>query len=427
MRPEYLWQRDRQAVSGETPVHPLPIVFLCVAAILSLILWAQLAGPLGTAYDGVRQPPLRVDAAAPAATPPQVEPLILQSLDPDIARRINAQTPFTQEPVPPAQPFRITGSVQDRARATDCLAAAIYYEAGTESLSGQKAVAQVVLNRVRHPAFPKSVCAVVFQGADRPTGCQFTFTCDGAMAHKPSAAMWSVMQSLARIMLTGEVFRPVGTATHYHTDWVLPAWSGTLDKVHKEGAHLFFRWTGWWGKLAAFRGRYAEHEPIIPQLAGLSDAHGAKGEAIDLAAEEAQLLEADSKTAATLGIPPNPYGFIPALQNSSGDYLVFILPRTADAGLMLRLVLFSCGAKPYCKILVWTDGKAAPYHFPISEEQLQTMSFSYLRNRSAGIDKPLWNCDLYPRPDANQCMKTRKATPGGTPPPESESRSHSID
>ena len=409
MRPEQFWLADRQDVSGETPVHPLPIAFLCIAAVLCLILWAQNAGPLGTAYDGVRQPPLRIDLAAPVAAPPQVEPLVLQALDPDIARRINAQTPFTQEPVPPAQPFRITGSVQDRARATDCLAAAIWYEAGTESLAGQKAVAQVVLNRVRHPAFPKSVCAVVFQGSERPTGCQFTFTCDGAMARKPSAAVWSIMQGLARIMLTGEVFRPVGTATHYHTEWVLPAWSGTLDKVHKEGAHLFFRWTGWWGKLAAFRGRYAGAEPIIPQLAGLSPSHMGAAASTDLMTDEAQILAEDNKTAASLGIAPNPYGFIPALQNSAGDYLVFILPRTADAGLMLRLVLFSCGAKPYCKILVWTDAKAAPYRFPITDDQLQSLSFSYLRNRSAGLDKPLWNCDVYPRPDTNQCMKTRKA------------------
>lgn len=412
MRPSQFGGTKQSDVSGAKPVHPLPIFFLCVAAVLCLILWAQQSGTLTAAYDGVRQPPLRIDLAAPVAAAPHVEPLILQTLDPDTARRINAQIPFTQEPVPPAQPFRITGSVEDRARATDCLAAAIWYEAGNESLAGQKAVAQVVLNRVRHPAFPKSVCGVVFQGSERTTGCQFTFTCDGAMARKPSAAAWSVMQGLARIMLTGEVFRPVGTATHYHTDWVLPAWSGTLDKVHKEGAHLFFRWTGWWGQLAAFRGRYAAAEPVVPQLASLSPAHLGSGVATDLTVTDSGILPDDTQeSAARLGIPPNPYGFIPALQNSTGDYLVFILPRTADAGLMMRLVLFSCGAKPYCKILVWTDAKSAPYRFPINDEQLQSLSFSYLRNRSSGIDKALWNCDLYSRPDATQCMKTRKSAP----------------
>jgi hypothetical protein len=297
------------------------------------------------------------------------------------------------------------------------LAAAILYEAGTESLAGQKAVAQVVLNRVRHPAFPKTVCGVVFQGAERTTGCQFTFTCDGSMVHKPSPAAWANMQGLARIMLTGEVFRPLGTATHYHTDWVLPAWSSKLDKVHKEGAHLFFRWAGWWGQLNAFRGRYASAEPVIAQLASLSPAHGALGLQPDFEAEEAQLLATQlDPEAGGQGVPMNPYGFIPALQNSTGDYLVFILPRTADAGLMLRLVLFSCGTKPYCKILVWTDPKLAPFRFPVSDEQLQSLTFSYLRNRSAGIDKALWNCEVLSRPDPNQCMKMRKAPPPNAAP-----------
>lgn len=405
------------SVLGERPVRWAPIAALCVAVAIGIVVWALNAGPLGTAYDGVRQPPLQVALADPAPAPPPVEPLVLRTLDPILAQRINAQTPFTQEPIPPAQPFRITGSVQDRARATDCLAAAILYEAGTESLAGQKAVAQVVLNRVRHPAFPKTVCGVVFQGAERTTGCQFTFTCDGSMVHKPSPAAWANMQGLARIMLTGEVFRPVGTATHYHTDWVLPAWSSKLDKVHKEGAHLFFRWAGWWGQLNAFRGRYASAEPVIAQLASLSPAHGALGLQPDFEAEEAQLLATQlDPEAGGQGVPMNPYGFIPALQNSTGDYLVFILPRTADAGLMLRLVLFSCGTKPYCKILVWTDPKLAPFRFPVSDEQLQSLTFSYLRNRSAGIDKALWNCEVLSRPDPNQCMKMRKAPPPNAAP-----------
>src|SRR3546814_18161788 len=78
----------------------------------------------------------------------------------------------------------------DRARALTCLADAVYYEAASESDAGQRAVAQVVLNRVRHPAFPATVCGVVFQGSERASGCQFSFACDGAMARTPSGEAW---------------------------------------------------------------------------------------------------------------------------------------------------------------------------------------------------------------------------------------------
>ncbi|MGJ3626051.1 cell wall hydrolase [Sphingomonas sp. MMS24-JH45] len=84
---------------------------------------------------------------------------------------------------------------------------------------------QVVLNRLRHPAFPKTVCGVVFQGAERSTGCQFTFTCDGALARQPSPLAWDRARKVAAAALAGAVYRPVGYATHYHTDWVVPYWS----------------------------------------------------------------------------------------------------------------------------------------------------------------------------------------------------------
>src|SRR3546814_109789 len=124
---------------------------------------------------------------------------------------------------PAARPFIFSGSPVDLARATDCLAAAQLYEAGDDAV-GERAVAQVVLNRVRHPAFPKTVCGVVFQGQERATGCQFTFTCDGALARAPTQAAWERARDIARSALAGKVYRPVGYATHYHTDWVGPYW-----------------------------------------------------------------------------------------------------------------------------------------------------------------------------------------------------------
>ncbi|MDE8453312.1 cell wall hydrolase, partial [Klebsiella pneumoniae] len=91
-----------------------------------------------------------------------------------------ASVPFVEGPNPAARPFRLPGDAPQQARAIDCMAAAVLYEAGDDPV-GQRAVAQVVINRVRHPAFPKTICGVVFQGSERPTGCQFTFTCDGAL------------------------------------------------------------------------------------------------------------------------------------------------------------------------------------------------------------------------------------------------------
>lgn len=203
---------------------------------------------------------------------PRVEPSQLYALPMDKARAVNAAIPMSPRPNPAASPFRFAGGAEDLARATDCLAAAQIYEAG-DDMVGEQAVAQVVLNRVRHPAFPKSVCGVVFQGQERRTGCQFTFTCDGALARTPSPAAWQRARTIAKGALSGAVFRPVGLATHYHTDWVVPYWSASLDKTAKVGTHLFFRWTGWWGTPPAFQASAGGVEPLVGRIARLSLAH----------------------------------------------------------------------------------------------------------------------------------------------------------
>ena len=182
---------------------------------------------------------------------PPVEPVKLQEVAPEDAREINAAIPFSGLPNPAARAFRLLGAADSQARAVDCLAAAVYYEAGDDAV-GQRAVAQVILNRMRHPAFPKTVCGVVFQGSERSTGCQFTFTCDGSILRRtPSAGAWDRARYVARLALTGSVDKRVGLATHYHTDWVIPYWSASLEKISQVtdnyGTHLFFRWAGWWG------------------------------------------------------------------------------------------------------------------------------------------------------------------------------------
>jgi hypothetical protein len=167
-----------------------------------------------------------------------------------------------------AQPFVLRGTQIDRARALQCLTTAIYYEAGNEPDAGQRAVAQVVLNRVRHPAFPATVCGVVFQGSDHPR-CQFSFACDGARARIPAPAVWLRARRVAARALAGEVFAPVGLATHYHTYAVTPSWNRALVMTGVFGAHLFHRWKGWWGTSAAFRDRYIGGEPMPGPLHSL--------------------------------------------------------------------------------------------------------------------------------------------------------------
>lgn len=166
------------------------------------------------------------------------------------------------EQVPsPARPFSTVGvGASDRARAVACLTAAIYYEAASEGDAGQRAVAQVVLNRVRHPAFPATVCGVVYQGAER-RGCQFSFACDGAEARVPSRAGWARAAGIAAAALAGGVYAPVGLATHYHSFAVTPGWNRGLVMTGAVGAHLFHRWRGWWGTAAAFGRRYVGGEP----------------------------------------------------------------------------------------------------------------------------------------------------------------------
>src|SRR3546814_10242466 len=154
------------------------------------------------------------------------------------ARTANARVPLITKGFVSARPFVYPGNLDNRARARDCMAAAMLYEAGDDG-KGQLAVGQVVINRVRHPAFPKSICDVVFQGSERASGCQFTFTCDGALARRYSDAAWKRAQDNASMMLAGLVDPAVGLATHYHTDWVRPYWSDSLDKIAVVDTHLF--------------------------------------------------------------------------------------------------------------------------------------------------------------------------------------------
>jgi spore germination cell wall hydrolase CwlJ-like protein len=207
----------------------------------------------------------------------------------------NAAIPVSSGSLQTANAYVFTGRTPlDQMRSADCLAQAIYYEARSQSEEGQRAVAQVVLNRVRHPAWPNSVCGVVYQGAMRPGGgCQFTFTCDGSLATRPSGANWAQAQRLAVEALAGRTFAPVGLSTFYHANYVFPAWAPRLVKTAQIGAHIFYQLPGLAGAPGAFSNAYAGTEPFPrPTMTLVNSRGGAIPADMTAAAVQANLVPA---------------------------------------------------------------------------------------------------------------------------------------
>ncbi len=423
-----------------TDLAPLHGVKRGPMLVITILLIAMLAGFVDRYEPWSSSARYRVksetDVVALHGTPPPVEPLILKQVTLDFARKTNAETPFTTNPVPPAAPFIFAGGPSDMERAVDCLASTIYYEAGNETVEGQMAVVQVVLNRARHPAYPRSICDVVFQGHERRTGCQFSYTCDGSMARRrPDLASWERFRTLARSMVNGVVYTPVGTATHYHTDWVLPYWSAKLDKVRAEGTHLFFRWAGFWGTPKAFRTRGEGGETSYTKMALLSSAHRQNGnglEGIDLTQDLAKdlglavgldgaLLGSNMVSGMISGITPvtQPEPVVasiaPLRDDEKGQFILQI-SGSADAASLPALAEQTCGALPYCKVLAWTDPAQTPKAFPATDAQLSSIAFSFLRDKPRNFEKPLWNCAVFPRAEKRQCMRGRGAGVGARTP-----------
>lgn len=209
-----------------------------------------------------------------AVTPPVADltPFAVRRIAPGDAQKLNAALPLAAGPNPAAAAFVLKADTATYRRALECLTQAIYYEAAREPEEGQRAVAQVILNRMRHPAYPASVCAVVYQGAERPTGCQFSFTCDGSLNRAPMRAYWDRARRIADEALKGHVAAGVGNATHYHADYVMPYWAPTLTKNAVIGAHIFYRWRGGWGEPASFGQKWVgrEADPAFLRQAALA-------------------------------------------------------------------------------------------------------------------------------------------------------------
>ena len=363
-------------------------VLIAIAAVVAVLYASHSTGPGQRAAH--RQP-----VAPPADIVPEVQPLVLAPVTEDDARAQNAEVALVTKGFVAARPFVYAGGGDAKARARDCLAAAMIYEAGDDA-KGQQAVGQVVINRARHPAFPKSICGVVFQGSERTTGCQFTFTCDGALNRRYSDAAWQRARNNADMMLSGGTYPPVGLATHYHTDWVRPYWSDSLEKIAIVDTHLFFRWPGYWGTPGAFRGAVSGVEAPIAKMAGLSPLH-IGGAATDLAIAE---------TEAAVGEPRITGGAIPGQVTSGGrETITITLDRKATPESFVTLALRLCGTREYCKFMGWTNPTLKPESETMNDMQRAAMTFSYLRDDKAGFEKALWNCTEYKRDDVRQCMK----------------------
>jgi hypothetical protein len=316
------------------------------------------------------------------ALPPMPQPLDLDEVSDKEARLINARTPFASDFGPVAPPFTLRGDTSSQIRAADCLAAAMWYEAGNDAI-GQLAVGQVVLNRVRHLAFPGTVCGVVFQGSDRGIGCQFTFTCDGAMHRIPGAAQFAMARARAQQMLTGLVMSQVGLATHYHTDWVHPRWSPEMDKLAAVGGHLFMRWHGNWGGIAAYRRHYSGNEPVVDAMAVLPFASTfAANESVpkDIAVPQAVIA-----TEATESRPASP-------ANPSANSYTIEMVRGGDGGRQAFAAVGKCAAHDLCKVIGRVSG-------------MPDVAFVYLKSRRGKwIDAMFWNCDIFPRTNPKECI-----------------------
>jgi spore germination cell wall hydrolase CwlJ-like protein len=146
---------------------------------------------------------------------------------------------------PSAEGLRFKGKGESQAefeeRERRCLATAIYFEARGEPVRGQIAVGQVIMNRVRSPAFPETICGVVYQGQMAP-GCQFSFACDGKSDIPRPDAHWALAQRLAKQITSGEVWLPeVGYSTYYHADYVSPQWKSAMNKIDSIGRHIFYK------------------------------------------------------------------------------------------------------------------------------------------------------------------------------------------
>ena len=323
--------------------------------------------------------PARASDAPVLATPTQA---------PADAKASNLAVPFAPESLASAKPFSFTGTSQDRARAADCLALAALAEAGGDD-AGRRAVIQVVLNRVRHPAFARTVCGVVFEGSQRRTGCQFTFTCDGSLDRRYGDASRAAALGRAQEALGGRVFAPVGLATHYHTDWVHPWWSPKLLKIAQVQTHLFFRWPGYWGSAAASNIAYRGGEPDVF--------------AVSTAAPIVASPVVSAEAIAAAKLVPKGSGASVMMRDPSGRANFVTVDPGKGAASAVATARGLCNGQGTCRVYGWSDGGSVPRALPLPAASRAQLQFSYSRD-PAGGEIVLYGCREFKGVASEQCI-----------------------
>jgi hypothetical protein len=221
------------------------------------------------AYDNDDAPPIRLASLNVGVMP---VPSVSQEPMPISLPPLNmVPLPVPAPGVPPPSPAqRLNLDDKEYAKAQRCLANAIYWEARSEPVRGQMAVAQVVMNRVFSPFYPNDVCGVVYQNAHRHLSCQFTFACDGKRKTITERGHWARANRIAKQTLDGQIYVPeVAKSTHYHAAYVNPIWNREMKKLVRFGLHSFYRPWAWgngddmpaWGKPSLAKTAMAKHEP----------------------------------------------------------------------------------------------------------------------------------------------------------------------
>lgn len=398
--PNDVWLSGHRGSRGLALMAALLVTALALVAITT---WLWLGPEIDAApQEAGAAPPIAALPARAGEAPVLAgeTPLLanLPTSNPANARARNAAVPFWTGALAAAAPFRPPASDSDRARATECLALAALAEAGADE-AGQRAVIQVILNRVRHPAFARTVCGVVFEGSQRATGCQFSFTCDGSLARRYGEAAWIAARRRAQAALGGAVFAPVGGATHYHTDWVHPWWSPKLIKLAQVDTHLFFRWPGYWGSAQAARMAYRGGEPDPFGVPAAAAAAASPPLAVSSAAlEGAKLLPRGTRA-------------LVAMRDASGRANFLLLDPGAGTAGALDQARKLCGTSATCRVMGWTDHAAIPAALPLPADARAQLQFSYSRD-PAGSEIVLYGCDTFKGLVREMCIPRSRSSGG---------------
>ncbi len=394
---------DSTAPSAEPPRDSAALAAFAALALLPLVLLAVVGGWSASGVAPADPAPAAADGPLPDLPASPEDTVVGTELAAGDAQARNAAVAFAAIGPGAPLPFGFAGNAADRLRARDCLALAGMAEAGGAD-GDQRAVMQVILNRVRHPAFAGTVCGVVFEGSQRPTGCQFSFTCDGSLARRYSDAAWNAARARAEDMLGGATHAPVGNATHFHADYVYPWWSDRLDKVAKVGPHIFFRWRGFWGSRQALSARYAGGEPDPLRLRDTALATAAANPLPGLlgSGEAVRSITRDS-VARAAGEPPRAAASSGQPGPGAGVHFVLVSPGDSPAALVERGRSL-CAGGGYCRVQGWSDPAQVPASLPLTDAARRSLRFSFAAANANGGEAIFFDCRLFSAPDIGTCL-----------------------